>query len=756
MDLVELADHKPRLLGPDSTMKRSLYRIILAIAILMLVVSLYLLAVTTRNTVIFTHLHTALLVLVLICILFLLILIVIHLSLLVQQLRRHVPGARLTARFFGIFTLVAFLPLLVVYAFSIQFISQGIDSWFNLHIGHNLRNALSLSRSALDRHLRGVLEKSHAVASSLSNTNPAILPLVIYELRSQVGASSLVLYSDRGRVIAFSTSQMSPLIPRQFHRFFWLPPNLRTSYVGLTHHPHHPFYAHAIVPVMNPLPWKQPWILEALFPLPQRENRLTLEASHSYARYEELRFLRTPLEMSFIVTLTLVLLLSLLAAASGALYAARRMVAPIQSLIEGFRSVSRGDLQVTVPVTSRDDLGFLTQSFNAMAQQLAEAQKAAVQGQSLVEHERSHLRTVLSGLTSGVIALNSELQATIVNAAATQVLDIQSHELLGHSMGNFAALHPELSEFAAACIEGHHAATPDFRREVTVGEGLHHRVLLLRAAPLAATSTEQAGTVIVFDDLTVQLQAQKDAAWGEVARRLAHEIKNPLTPIQLAAERIQRRANALADSAQASEFSGLTTTIINQVDSLKRMVNAFSEYAKSPELHISQFDLNQTVREVVDLYRVQRHPFTLELHLSTGSLMIEADQARIVQILHNLIKNSLEALSSKPSGTVILTTRAASGVEADEVELTVEDNGPGFSTSILEHAFEPYVTSKRRGTGLGLAIVKKLVEEQGGYIYLANRISGGALITITLPISEGGRDRTLLALARGLRSRWIP
>jgi nitrogen fixation/metabolism regulation signal transduction histidine kinase len=753
MDLVELADCKPFLFDRDPTMKRSLYRMTLTLAILLLIVSLYLLAVTTRNTVFFAQLHTALLVLVLVCILFFLILITIHLSLLIQQLRRHTPGARLTARLFGIFTLVAFIPLLVVYSFSIQFISQGIDSWFNLHIGHNLRNALTLSRSTLDRQLRRVLKKSHAVATTLSNTNPAILSLVIYELRSEVGASSMALYSERGRVIAFSTSRMRQLIPHQFHRFFWLPPNFRTSYVGLTHHPHHPFYARAVVLVANPIPWEQPWILEALFPLPQRENLLTIEASRSYARYEELRFLRTPLEMSFIVTLTLVLLLSLLAAASGALYAARRLVAPIQSLIEGFRSVSQGNLQVVLPVTSRDDLGFLSQSFNAMAQQLAEARTAAEQSQSLVEREHSYLRTVLSGLTSGVIALNSELQATIINAAATHVLGIQSHELLGQSMGSFAALHPELSEFAAVCIEGHQARTPDFRREVTVREGSHHRVLLLRAAPLAATFPENAGTVLVFDDLTVQLQAQKDAAWGEVARRLAHEIKNPLTPIQLAAERIQRRSTALLAPTQATELSGLTATIINQVDSLKHMVDAFSEYAKTPELHISRFDLNQTAREVADLYRGQRHPFTLDLHLSTGPLMIEADQARIVQILHNLIKNALEALAAKPGGMILLTTRTAAGGEADEVELSVEDNGPGFTPSILEHAFEPYVTSKRRGTGLGLAIVKKLVEEQGGYIYLANRPQGGALVTLTLPTNESGRGRSLLAQARGLRGR---
>ncbi len=731
--------------------KQKIFRVASVIAAVLLVVSLYLLAVTTRNTKTFSHLHDDLLVLVLICVILLLALITVNLAILIRQFWRHVPGAKLTARLFGIFTLVAFIPLVVVYAFSIQFISRGIDSWFNLDIGRDLHNALTLSRTALDHRLQGFLVKSRQAAQTLSSTDAQLIPFVIYGLRSKIGASDLAIYSANGRVIAFSSSTTVSLVPQHTNQLFWLAADSHRSYVGLTAQSHKRLYAQALVPFANSTPWGQPWILQAWFRLPRQENRLTLGVRDSYARYEKLRFFRTPLKLSFILTLTLVLLLSLLAAASGALYAARRLVVPIQALIEGFRSVAQGDLGIRLPVSSRDDLGFLSHSFNAMTQKLTDAQTAAYKSQNQIERERLYLETVLSRLTSGVIALDDELKVSLANDSATETLGAKPHELLGQPVAAFAALHPELSEFSSACIEARRTASAEFHREVAIGRGLQRRVLLMRAAPLAIGESGTTGTVIVFDDVTSQLQSQRDAAWGEVARRLAHEIKNPLTPIQLAAERIQRRYQSLLDASQAEGLASLTTTIIQQVEAMKRMVNAFSEYARSPELHITRFDLNHCVRDTAELYRGQSPTVEIVLHLSEYPLWIDADQSRILQILHNLLKNSVEALHTLPHGNIHVTTRMIS--DAEEVELSIEDNGAGFLPVILEHAFEPYVTSKRKGTGLGLAIVKKLIEELGGYIYLANRHEGGAQITLTLPINDMGRDRSLLAQARGYRMR---
>ncbi|EQD53936.1 nitrogen regulation protein NtrY [mine drainage metagenome] len=730
-------------------MKQKIFRTVSAIAAILLVVSLYLLAITTRNTKTFSRLHDDLLILVLICVILLLTLITVNLGILIRQFWRHVPGAKLTARLFGLFTLVAFIPLVVVYFFSIQFISRGIDSWFNLDIGRDLHNALTLSRTALDHRIHGLLVRTRQAALALSGTNPQLISFKLDELRSRVGATNLTVFSSGGRIIAFSSSTSVFLVPQDTNQLFWLAADSQRAYVGLTTQGHKRLYAQALVPFANPVPWGQPWILQAWFRLPRQENRLTLGVRNSYARYEKLRFFRAPLKLSFILTLTLVLLLSLLAAASGALYAARRLVAPIQSLIEGFRSVARGDLGVRLPLSSRDDWGFLSHSFNAMAQKLADAQAVAHQSQSQIERERFYLETVLSRLTSGVIVLDNELKVSLANDSAVETLKAERHELLGQFIAGFAAWHPELSEFVSACIEAHRSASGEFQREIAMSHGLNRRILLMRAASLTVGELHTKGTVIVFDDVTSHLQSQRDAAWGEVARRLAHEIKNPLTPIQLAAERIQRRYQPLLDVPHAEDLAGLTATIIQQVEAMKRMVNAFSEYARSPDIHITRFDLNQCIGDIAELYREQSPSIEIALELSEGQLWIEADQARILQILHNLLKNSVEALHSLSHGHICVTTRMIP--DSEEVELSIEDNGAGFSPVILEHAFEPYVTSKRKGTGLGLAIVKKLIEELGGYIYLANRNEGGAQITLTLPINDRGRDRSLLAQARGYR-----
>lgn len=732
-------------------MRLKIFRIASVLAAVLMVVSLYLLAITTRNTKSFSRLHDDLLILVLICVILLLTLIIVNLAILVRQFWRHVPGSRLTARLFGLFTLVAFIPLVVVYFFSIQFISRGIDSWFNLDIGHDLHNALTLSRAALDHRLHGLLMRTQQAALTLSSSDPQMIPYEIYALRARVGASSLTVFSSQGHIVAFSAPSAVSIVPQSTNQLFWLVADSHRAYVGLSSQGHKRLYAQTLVPFANPVPWGQPWILQAWFRLPRRENRLTLGVRNSYARYEKLRFFRTPLKLSFILTLTLVLLLSLLAAASGALYAARRLVAPIQSLIEGFRGVARGDLNTRLSVSSRDDLGFLSHSFNAMTQKLADSQAAALQSQSQIERERFYLETVLSRLTSGVIALDHEGKVSLANDSAITTLRADRQELLGQPVAGFAVWHPELSEFVSACIEAHQSASGEFQREIAIGKGMKRRILMMRAASFTIGEPNLKGTVIVFDDVTSHLRSQREAAWGEVARRLAHEIKNPLTPIQLAAERIQRRYQKLLDASHGDELAGLTSTIIQQVEAMKHMVNAFSEYAKSPDIHITRFDLNQCIRDIVGLYQGQTSSTEIELELSQGPLWVEADQARILQILHNLLKNSIEALHSMPHGIIRVWTRVIS--DSEEVELCIDDNGAGFSSVILEHAFEPYVTSKRKGTGLGLAIVKKLTEELGGYVFLANKSEGGAQITLTLPINDRGRDRSLLAQARNYRTR---
>ena len=273
-------------------------------------------------------------------------------------------------------------------------------------------------------------------------------------------------------------------------------------------------------------------------------------------------------------------------------------------------------------------------------------------------------------------------------------------------------------------------------------------MLFRSCTPLPGEDSE-VGFVIVFDDITALLQAQRDAAWGEVARRLAHEIKNPLTPIQLSAERMRRRFLQSMSREDAEVLERATHTIVQQVEAMKQMVNAFSEYARAPEMKITRFPLNSLVVEVADLYRSHDPKVEIRLDLDERVESIEADRGRLRQILNNLVTNALEALEGMRRGRVEISTRAEGDGDAAYAIVTVCDNGPGFQRELLGRVFDPYVTSKPKGTGLGLAIVKKIVEEHGGRVDADNRPEGGARVRIVLPVVDGtrtsvlGRERTI-------------
>ncbi|GAC1459246.1 MAG: hypothetical protein PVSMB6_18800 [Steroidobacteraceae bacterium] len=459
----------------------------------------------------------------------------------------------------------------------------------------------------------------------------------------------------------------------------------------------------------------------------------------SYNQYGDQAAQSEPLKVSFRLTRTLGVLLAMLAAIYGAIYSAQRLVRPVPDLIAGTRAGGTGDFATRLPLPSREEMGFLVHSFNDMTKRLRRARADATHSQQAVERERERLAIILARLSTGVLAIDHNMTLRMANDAAGAILGGELSGATGPAHPELAAGNERLGQFVAALAVRFAGGREGWRKQIDLDGASGRRTLMCACTALPGEDSDM-GFVIVFDDITALLQAQRDAAWGEVARRLAHEIKNPLTPIQLSAERMRRRLLAGMNEGDAEILERGTRTIVQQVQTMQQMVNAFSEYARAPEMQISSFSLNQLVTEVADLYRSQDPRARIRLELDPALEGIEADRGRVRQILNNLLTNALEALEGTAEPLVEIATHLEVTPEAAYAEVSVCDNGPGFQRELLGRVFDPYVTSKPRGTGLGLAIVKKIVEEHGGRIDADNRPQGGARVRVVLPVKDSTRS----------------
>jgi len=660
---------------------------------------------------------------------------------LVRDYRAHVPGSRLTARTVGIFGGLVIAPLLIVYLSSLEFINRGIDSWFKVEVKQGLNDALRLSRAALDLRMREYSARTVALAAALTDAAPAGVQSRLDAERRASQATEIALFGPHEHILAASLENPLEGLPSQ------LPADLVRQVVQ-----HRPYVS------LEPLTGGQYLIrtaaalgdaaaghdgrfVVAVYPVPAQLAALSEAVQSSYHQYGDLAALREPLKYSFRLTLTLVLLLAMLAAIYGAIFSAQRLVRPVQDLIEGTRAVGKGDFGTRLPLPSRDEMGFLVHSFNDMTKRLRRARAEATHSQQAVERERERLAIILARLSTGVLAIDRSMVVRTANEAAGAILGTDLSGATGRSLPELAGGNERLGQFVAALAVRFAAGREEWREQLDLDGAAGRRTLMCACTPLPGEDSDM-GFVIVFDDITTLLQAQRDAAWGEVARRLAHEIKNPLTPIQLSAERLRRRLLSGMNERDAEILERGTRTIVQQVQTMQQMVNAFSEYARAPEMQISRFSLNQLITEVADLYRSQAPHTRIRLDLDEHLEGIEADRGRVRQILNNLVTNALEALDGVGTPTLEIATRLEAGADAEYAAVTVCDNGPGFPRELLGKVFDPYVTSKPKGTGLGLAIVKKIIEEHGGRIDADNRPEGGARVRMVLPVKDSTRSAT--------------
>src|SRR6202521_1352422 len=683
----------------------------------------------------------------------LLVLLAGKLARLVRDYRRHVPGSRLKGRTVAIFSALAVAPILVVYYFSLQFLNRGIDSWFENEVSQGLNDTRELSHAALDVRVREFLQHTEVVARSLSGLSNFQLAGSLDRQRQDSTAIEFTVVGPQARIIATSSDRPMDALPVPATDEMMLQLRRGRPYVSLDTDAVGGYLIRAAAPIEDSSAGQR--VLIGLYPVPLQLSQLADTVQRSLSSYAHLVQIRQPLKTTFVLILSFVVLMSLIAAVYGAFFAAQRLVQPVQDLIAGTRAVAKGNYDTRLPLPGRDELGFLVTSFNDMTKRLGRAREETRRSQQAVEAERAGLAVILARLSTGVVSLEADLTVRTANQAASAILGIDLEAAVGKRFDESISDATLFTQFLAALKLHLGAEDLDWREQVELLSDSGKRVLMCACTALPNDSGSAPGVVLVFDDITTLLQAQRDAAWGEVARRLAHEIKNPLTPIQLSAERMPRKFLGSMNAQDAQILERATHTIVAQVDAMKQMVNAFSEYARAPDVHFSRFDLNQLITEVVDLYRVQDSSADLKLRLDPRLPLISADRMRIRQILNNLVTNSLEALEGKVGACIELETQVADDGQklGASVAIVVADNGPGFQRDLIGTVFDPYVTSKQKGTGLRFAIVKKIVEEQWGCIEADNQRSGGARVRILLSLDDSAPSASFANPRKGEHRR---
>lgn len=757
-------------------MQRAL-RYFLVVGGAVIAILLFLLASASDNSASFDKHYPWLLGLNALVAIALLVLVLLLLTRLYSRYKRGLFGSRLMAKLVLLFALIGILPGVVIYTVSVQFVSRSIESWFDVRVEAALESGLNLGRAALDGSLVELGAKAHKMALELAELTDSGQLRQLSRAREQTDAQEAIIVSTTGRVIATDGGALKVLVPDLPTSAMLRQAKTSRGYAGIEGQPETkdpgnsadqttPPAADAInnlrlrvvvsIPTSSTALSLQPEgrFLQLIQPVPATlaDNAEALRAA--YSEYQERSLSRSGLRKIYLVTLTLTLLLAIFAAIVSAFLIATDLAEPLLLLAEGTKAVAEGDLSPRRIVATSDELGTLTKSFNAMTRQLFDARAAVEANRTELENAKAYLESVLANMSAGVMVLDGEFCLVTCNESVERILQHPVEPYLTQPLSAIDGL-GSFAEAVQRAFSAQSARTAGGRQtdlnvhwqqqiEITRPHGQADRdddiTLLARGSRLPFA--DGAGYVVVFDNISDVIAAQRSIAWGEVARRLAHEIKNPLTPIQLSAERLQMKLEHKLLPADAAMLLKSTTTIVNQVGAMKQMVDDFREYARTPPAVLSPLNLNALVEEVLQLYLAGDERDVIHVALAADLPLVMGDATQLRQVIHNLLQNAQDAISEQSTDATgacidVLTEtvhyQEAGGISCSAVQLTISDNGPGFSQKILNRAFEPYVTSKPRGTGLGLAMVKKIVEEHGGRIDIHNRTdANGAKVLILL------------------------
>ena len=699
-------------------------RVALAVVAALGAILLFLLASASANTALFAQNYPWLLAINGAAAVALVVLVGLQLRRLRRDFRNGVFGSRLKSRLLLMLSLMAVLPGALVYGVSMQFAVKSIDSWFDVRVDAALEGGLNLGRSVLETLQAELLAKARDAALDLGDGG-FVSPSRLNRLREQTGAQTATLLTLSGQVLGSSSGAMGALMPS-----IPAPSQLRAARSGrglalIGDAEDGGLMLRALAPVSSSGLNLDPQILQLTLAVPVSIAKSAESVEAAHRDYQELQLGRVGLKRIYTLTLTLALLLALFAAIALAYFLAERLARPLLILAEGTQAVANGDFTPRATVEASDELGVLTHSFNSMTHQLSEAQAQAEHHRKNMEAAQAYLESVLANLSAGVLAFDLRFRLRAANRGALAIL--------GDDLGGFEDTRlqdwPRHETLAGAILGGFAKRGDEWQEQLEIArpDGIP-QALLVRGTALPAAGG--GGYVVVFDDITRLIAAQRSAAWGEVAQRLAHEIKNPLTPIQLSAERLQIKLADQLTGASRELLDRATQTIVSQVEAMKNMVNDFRDYARTPLPQLAAVDLQALLDEVLGLYENSRAVIAAAPAPTAAPLpLVLADANQLRQVLHNVLTNAQDALADVTDARITIATAQ----EGTRARLTVKDNGPGFPPQILSRAFEPYVTTKSKGTGLGLAIVKKIVDDHGGEIRLAN--NNGGEVSIWLPLA---------------------
>ena len=680
-------------------------------------------------------------------------------------------GSRLMARLMMLFAAIGILPGLVIFLVSVQFVSHSIESWFDVKIEAALQSGVNLGVAALDQALSELGAQTEVTAATVAGQDSSSSQQILKRLLDErEGMQNAMIIGADGKVVASASANrragdlqadvptpqmlLQAVMPggyarpeggieRDFRQAPGASDTAQDAATGLRLR---------VVQAIPEPPGAPPRFLQLMQAVPANLASNAEVLRSAYSEYQERFVARVALREMYIETLTLTLLLAIFGAIASAFIIAGRLAQPLLVLAEGTRAVAEGDLSPRPIVATNDELGTLTQSFNMMTGQLFEARSAVERNRSALQSAKAHLESVLANMSAGVIVLDADFHVVNSNEAVEHILQQPVAAHLGAALSDIAGLEAfagavkrAFSAQSAGSAAGSARLRSHWQQQIEIprrpGSGDDHDLTLLARGsrlPVGAGS----GFIVVFDDISDVISAQRSIAWGEVARRLAHEIKNPLTPIQLAAERMQMKLEAHLPQKEADLLNRGTATIVNQVDAMKRMVDDFRDYAKAPPAQLETLDLNALIGQILELYLAGDGSDIIHAALAPGLPSVMGDPTQLRQVIHNLLQNAQDAMNDRapdaPPPRIDVTTEAihyqgAGGGAGTAVRLAIVDNGPGFAPRILARAFEPYVTSKVRGTGLGLPMVKKIIDEHGGRIDIQNRSDGtGASVLILL------------------------
>ena len=698
--------------------------------------SLLMMSKSLQNSELFDRFYLGLLLFNALGLISLSILIVLNLKRLIRQLKNRVIGARMTIRIVILFSLLSVTPVLIVYYFSLDFLHRGIDSWFDLRIEQALDDSLELSRLALDVRMRELLNTTEKIAEELSDTNDVELPSHIDQIRDRINADELTLLTRKGVIVVSSSEDTKSLVPDTPEETILLQLIQNNSYIGIDLIENKGLVIRAVVNVPMIGIGSTEKIIQALFPMSERMNQLSANVQTSFIEYKELSYLREQLKFSFIIILTLVLLFSIFSAVWAAFYSARTLAAPIKDLAQGTRAIAKGNYNTKLPVPSNDELGFLVASFNDMTDKISQARDTAKNSQKESESQQIYLETILSRLSSGVIVFNKDGKIEKSNISAAQILQIEVTILNQKNIDDLINNFSKLKSFFECISNNINEKTNDWREQIILSKKTGNQILLINGTVLTSSDNSKIKHIVVFDEITALIQGQRDAAWSEVARRLAHEIKNPLTPIQLAAERLRSKYLSSLDANNVETLDRMTNTIIQQVETMKDMVNDFSDYARPAEFKEEEIEIINLLQEGVDLFSNMNFGNKIEMDIKTNLPKIHGDEKKLRRVLNNVLTNAVDANSIGDHNLLKISAKTVNIEDNEIIEIRVIDSGPGIDPLVENNLLEPYITTKEKGTGLGLAIVKKIIDEHSGTFWLENnKEEDGACAVIRLPVN---------------------